>query len=102
MLFEKRIKFRYNPHAYKNGSIITVPGVCDCCGRKTKHRVFSIYTPDKEQRCICPKCVADGSAAERFSAIFVSDAEGGIDDITKTDELFRRTPGYFSRLGDIG
>jgi uncharacterized protein CbrC (UPF0167 family) len=31
---------------------------------------------------------------------FVQDAEGGVDNQAKTDELFKRTPGYISWQGE--
>lgn len=44
--------------------------------------------------CLCPYCIADGSAAEKFDGEF-QDAAGcdKVDAPAKTEELTKRTPG---------
>lgn len=49
---------------------------------------------------LCPHCIANGKAAAKFDATFVQDADelpsGAANAQAKTDELFKRTPGYFA------
>lgn len=44
--------------------------------------------------CLCPYCIADSSAAEKFDGEF-QDASScdKVDDPAKTEELTKRTPG---------
>ena len=74
---------------------------CLCCNRIRGY----IYTgPAYSERfhylsgCLCPWCVADGSAAKQFGAEFTD--TGTLDDVPKAmlEELAKRTPGFMALL----
>ena len=72
---------------------------CLCCNRIRGY----IYTgPAYSERfhylsgCLCPWCVADGSAAKQFGAEFTD--TGTLDDVPKAvlEELAKRMPGFMA------
>lgn len=68
--------------------------------KKTEYFLETMYC-EKDVDCICPECVANGKAAEKFNGEFISDAEiSKVDEQAKVDELFKRTPGYISWQGE--
>ena len=76
-------RFRYHPNPFKTGVFKDDASVvCECC----------------------PHCIASGAAAAKFDASFIQDADplppGAADAQGKTEELFKRTPGYFSWQGE--
>jgi uncharacterized protein CbrC (UPF0167 family) len=90
--------FKYHPDPIKTGMVVKTDKACECCGQ------VAGYTYAKKMYCrqrpevICPWCIADGSAAEKFSGSF---AEGcSLDNIGLDDsilvELSTRNPGYIS------
>jgi len=94
-------RFRYHPDPLATGAITLSDAVCACCGRA---RGF-VYNgaPYSRQRDlgnrVCPWCIADGSAASRYKATFVSVSEIDLP-ADKRRELFERTPGYESWQGE--
>lgn len=95
-------KFKYHPNIYDPekvcDGVIFGEGVCQCCGKAVDVYVGHIYSAE-DIDCICMNCVADGSAAKKFDGEFIQDAEK-VSDKAKTDELFKRTPGYCSWQGE--
>lgn len=100
----EKITFKYHPNVWEqdvfskcqDGSM----AVCQCCGRETEYFYESMYTAE-DVDCICPECVASGKAAEKFNGDFIQDAETDkVDDPRKTEELFKRTPGYLCWQGE--
>ena len=90
--------FRYHPDPFKTGVFKDDASVvCECCGQATD----AYY-------CGSVCCVADVNylcaAAAKFDASFIQDADplppGVADAQAKTEELFKRTPGYFSWQGE--
>lgn len=94
----KRIEFRYHPNLYNDPILIRGKGKCECCGKKVSEYIENVYA-EEDLECICLECVHNGSAAEKFDAEFVQDAEE-VSDPEKRDELFQRTPGYISWQGE--
>ncbi len=95
-----RILFKYHPNLYESGILNKRPGVCQCCGKPTRDFCEYMYT-EEDVDCICLSCVADGSAAEKFKGTYIQDAETDkVSDPAKTEELFKRTPGYISWQGE--
>lgn len=91
-------EFPYHPDPLATGSVIASDAECVCCERPRGY-VYSgpIYSERTiERRRLCPWCIADGSAAERYDALFNDGGVGAPDDIPMTviDAIARRTPGY--------
>lgn len=98
MDIKKLPKFKYHPNLYHTGIVVFGEGICNCCKQKTEAYIESIYAVE-DTDCICLHCVADGKAAAMFNGEFIQDADP-IDNVEATDELFHRTPGYFSWQGE--
>ncbi len=97
--------FRYHPDPFKTGVFKDdVSVVCECCEQATDaYYCGSIYCT-ADVKYLCPRCIASGAAAAKFDASFIQDADplpdGAADAQAKTEELFKRTPGYFSWQGE--
>ena len=96
--------FRYHPDPFKTGVFKEDTSVlCECCEQATGvYYRGSIYCT-ADVKYLCPHCIASGAAAAKFDAGFIQDADplpsGAADAQGKTEELFKRTPGYFSWQG---
>ncbi len=91
--------FKYHPNLYKSGYVEYNKEICQCCGEAVEAYISSMYCRENI-KCICLVCVASGKAAEKFEGEFVQDADEIVSDTEKTDELFKRTPGYCSWQGE--
>jgi uncharacterized protein CbrC (UPF0167 family) len=95
-------KFRYFPDPIGCGVFIrTKEGetiICPCCGKRTDYYGTRMYARENVDH-LCPACIASGAAAKKYDGDFIQDAEE-VSDQGKTDELFRRTPGYVSWQGE--
>ncbi|OBY90139.1 hypothetical protein A6723_023975 [Pseudomonas sp. AU11447] len=92
--------FRYHPEPLSTGSVVASAETCLCCGQKRGYvYTASVYTRhDLPENCLCPWCIADGSAAERFEASFADDyplLDAGVPDAV-VREVCERTPGFAS------
>lgn len=91
--------FQYHPNPIATGSVVTSDKQCKCCGQVRGYiYAASVYAESELNESICPWCVADGSAAEKFEATF-ADSHPLLDAGLSTDvvdEVTKRTPGYFS------
>ena len=66
--------FRYHPDPIATGSVKQSDKECRSCGQARGYiYTASVYAQDDLDEQICPWCIADGSAAEKFDATF-SDA----------------------------
>lgn len=91
-------KFRFHtdppaPHVLKDSSL-----PCAACGEIRGVSVTSHYGPVSHE-CICPWCVADGTAAAKLDASFVQHIEDPVEEALR-DELNLRNPGYESWQGE--
>lgn len=94
-------KFRYHPDPIATGSIRRSDTACACCGRQRGY-VYAgpIFSVEQLDDCICPWCIADGSAHARFQAEFTDAAGvGGYSSSTVlptavVEEVAFRTPGF--------
>lgn len=71
---------------------------CRCCGQKRGwiYRGPVYAEPDLEE-ALCPSCIADGSAHEKFAASFVdSEAFAAEAPASVVEEISQRTPGFRS------
>ncbi|WP_229258939.1 CbrC family protein [Duganella flavida] len=93
--------FKYHPTPLETGAIIVSEDVCDCCERSRGYIYTGLaYGEDVDVDGVCPWCIADGSAAEKFQAEFTPvDGIGGYGmwgfvSAAVADEVSRRTPGF--------
>ncbi|MBC7771022.1 MAG: CbrC family protein [Pyrinomonadaceae bacterium] len=88
--------FNYHPDPIQSGSVAVATTKCVCCG-KARGYVYAgpIYAEDELDDLICPWCIADGTAHEKFDATF-ADAEAFADDLpgAVVEEITTRTPGF--------
>jgi uncharacterized protein len=88
-------QFRYNPHAYELGIFKERAAVCPCCGETRSFTYEGPFYAADEIEEICPWCIKNGRAAEKFDGEFQDAAS--CEDVDKEeylDELIHRTPGY--------
>ncbi|MDE7432148.1 MAG: CbrC family protein [Lachnospiraceae bacterium] len=92
--------FKYHPNPFLTGAFseLEQPQRCDCCGKETLIRYENnLYSSIENIDCLCPSCIADGSAAKKFDGEFQDeDATDEINDPEgeKIHELIHKTPGY--------
>jgi uncharacterized protein CbrC (UPF0167 family) len=93
--------FRYHPDPISTGSIVKSDAGCRCCGQKRGYVYDGApYGEEELENCICPWCIADGSAHKKFDVTFVD--EDGIGGYGRWDEVSGkvirevacRTPGF--------
>jgi uncharacterized protein CbrC (UPF0167 family) len=93
-------KFRYHPSPQKTGSIERSDEECVCCGRQRGYiYVGPVYAEEELDQQLCPWCIADGSAHEKFGAEFTDVSGIGSapwDDVPDEviAEVGYRTPGF--------
>ena len=88
--------FKYHPDPFASGVFYRgEPHRCDCCGKETDVWYESPFHSAEDVECLCPWCIADGSAAAQFDGEFQDSASiGKVSDPEKVKELTERTPGY--------
>lgn len=96
---EKLPKFKYHPDPIKTENIVKSDKSCVCC-KKSRDYIYvaSVYTTQDIEKEICPWCISDGSAAEKFGATFTDDYplfQAKLSDEIIT-EVAERTPGFIS------
>ncbi len=89
--------FHYHPDPVATGSVEASESPCLACNRI---RGYIYVGPAYSEKfhylsgSICPWCIADGSAAQRFSATFAdSGTMEGVSEAVR-DEIATRTPGF--------
>ncbi|WP_372348378.1 CbrC family protein [Streptomyces sp. KL116D] len=89
--------FPYHPDPVATGVIAASSSACICCGRE-RGRVYTgpVYATEALEGRLCPWCIADGSAADRFDAHFTAGTGLGDDDVPAGifAAVDRRTPGF--------
>ena len=99
--------FPYHRDPESSGSIRESDDACECCG-KSRGVLYagSVYARERPEN-LCPWCIADGSASEKYGAEFF-DAYFCDDDLNEVDlpatnhlEVFGRTIG-FATFNPIG
>lgn len=93
--------FRYHPDPIASGSVISSDIECVCCGKKRGYiYVGPVYSEEEYEDCICPWCIADGSAYATLDASFHDEegvgGNGEWDAVSDAviDEIAHRTPGF--------
>lgn len=87
--------FRYHPDPVATGAVLAdADAECEVCEQVTGW-VYARwpYGEDPQPEELCPWCIADGSAAERFGSEFLADIEGEVPQAVE-EELRRRTPSF--------
>ncbi|HTQ29635.1 MAG TPA: CbrC family protein [Opitutaceae bacterium] len=93
--------FKYHPDPIATKSIVASDVECICCGKK-RGFIYAgpVFAEDELADSLCPWCIADGSAHERFKAEFTDSA--GVNSYGRTppvpksviEEVSFRTPGF--------
>ena len=94
--------FIYHPDPLSTGAFVEGEAkLCPSCGKESNVYYDLIpYCIDNIEN-LCPFCIANGLAAEKFDAEFVQDAEwSGQTNPEKDKLLFCQTPGYSSWQGE--
>ncbi len=94
-------EFKYHPDPIATGSIVESETQCESCGQ-VRGWVYSgpVFAVEEYDNCICPWCIADGSAHERLDASFTDEVGvggGGSWDVVPkrvVEEIAHRTPGF--------
>src|SRR5262245_65284907 len=71
--------FRYHPDPLKTGSIVASDATCRACNRSRGY-VYAgpVYSKERGlENSLCPWCIADGTAHDRFTAEFTDRAGVG-------------------------
>lgn len=63
-------KFKYSPNAYSIGIFEQEEGVCSVCNEKRQIKYTSSFYSVENPEYICPWCIANGKAAEKFNGEF--------------------------------
>lgn len=91
--------FRYHPDPVASGVVKAGPEECICCGRSRGYIYTGpAYGEEEFKDCLCPWCIADGSAAGQLGASFADThalARAGISQEIRA-QIEQRTPGYVS------
>ncbi len=95
-------QFTYFPDPVGNGCIEAKAATCTCCGLRRSHMYTGPIYSEEEYEEVCPWCIANGRAAEAWSAVFndVYDPPAGVSSGI-VDEIECRTPGYSTWQGNI-
>jgi uncharacterized protein CbrC (UPF0167 family) len=84
--------FRHHPDPVATGSIEASNGTCPCCEQARGFAYVGPVYAEGEVEGLCPWCIADGSAAERFGAE-LTEVDGDVPEPVLV-ELTTRTPGF--------
>ena len=91
--------FKYHPDPVATGSIRPSDAQCRACGQ-ARGFIYAgpVYSTEELNEAICPWCIADGTAAEKFDAEFTDIGWGVPPDVSREVrlEVSRRTPGFSS------
>lgn len=104
MLWETSVAlptFKYHLDPVATGNVVKSETECACCG-KARGFIYTgpVYAVEEYDQCICPWCIADGSAHEKLAASFTDDAGiggGGMwDEVSEEviEEVAYRTPRF--------
>ena len=91
-------QFKYHPDPIKTGAVVQSEEVCECCGKCRGYKAVStIYAMD-DVETICPWCISDGTAAEKYDGEFSDSHPLLSDGIDKkiVSEVCERTPSFIS------
>lgn len=94
-------KFKYHPDPVATESVIPSGVTCACCGKARGYiYIGPVYCEQDLTESLCPWCIADGSAHEKFEAAFTDESGvGGYGEWEPVSnevvaEVAYRTPGF--------
>jgi uncharacterized protein CbrC (UPF0167 family) len=76
--------FIYHPNPLKTGAIIESDAVCECCGLSNGYLYQGPIYATANIENLCPWCIADGRASEKYKASFTCGAFGDEPPLNKT------------------
>ena len=92
---EKLPEFKYNPTALKLGVIKKENTNCPVCEKKKDYVYTGPFYTTENVEGICPWCIKDGSASEKYNGEFQDSAScEPVDSQELLMELITKTPGY--------
>jgi uncharacterized protein len=93
---EQLAVFKYHPDPVLTGSLERSNDECPACGSARGYRYVGPVYADDEAEGLCPWCIANGSAADKFDAEFTDVGWGVPGDVKDAaiEELAKRTPGF--------
>jgi uncharacterized protein CbrC (UPF0167 family) len=89
-------EFPYHPDPLATGSVKPSERQCVCCGQ-ARGFIYTgpVYSVEELAESLCPWCIADGSAAERFDADYTDVLElPERVPAAVVEEVLKRTPGF--------
>src|SRR5271169_6720784 len=91
--------FKYHPDPVATGSIVPTAAACPVCGVSRGFAYSGIPYGTDEVEHICPWCIADGSARQKFGVEFTDKAGIGGNQWERVpeevvEEVAFRTPGF--------
>jgi len=90
-------EFPYHPDPRATGAVVESERRCLVCSTARGY-VYTgpVYAVEELADGICPWCIADGTAAERFDAEFTDVGTHVPDDVPREvlEQIARRTPGF--------
>lgn len=86
--------FRCHPLPLQTGSIVASEGACACCGKEPGYLYDGPAYCRDEVGDLCPWCIADGSAHEKFGVEFTDAASLASVPRSILEEVAYRTPGF--------
>ena len=96
--------FKYHPDPVKTGAVVPTEEPCRCCGRSRgfayKNDPYGLHS--NLAGMLCPWCIWDGSAHEKFDVTFADDhalERAGLDRAV-IEEVTERTPGFETWQGE--
>ena len=88
--------FRYHSDPMKSGVFIESKKTCPICACVTGIEYVGPVYSFEDVEGICPWCIKNGLAAEKYDLTFVDEDEIElVEDTHLTEELIKRTPGCF-------
>ncbi|MCL2423495.1 MAG: CbrC family protein [Micrococcales bacterium] len=94
-------EFKYHPDPLATDTVVESDDECECCERARGYIYTGpVYCEEELDEALCPWCIADGSAHEKFDALFTDEdmiGGGGEWDLVSDDvveEVACRTPGF--------
>lgn len=92
--------FKYHPDPIETGCVIESDNECVVC-KKERGFIYigPVFSEEEYEDCICPWCIADGTAAAMLEATFVDDAGvGAVGECEVSDDVIQevtcRTPSF--------